>query len=346
MFSQLAKLFAGSAPQAASKRILPSANFYDSIARANAEWLHHCLHKPVVCRGQKIHLLGISPVNVPTTTTLRTSLAPKLQQQGHPFGWICVDEAEKDATWLNRYATVMKRCPVSGEVNIGDEAHEDVEQLLEGVRTWSERIRHELLDEGTPEEWVEALVTTGLRPGWDVIEAVELAQEQNVPVEFIGMGSAEERQRIEMHLAQNTPSDGAASSVGSGRLEDGLRGLFESVGVSPVDLREIRSSGLSPFIESHLQNLVLGPNELARYNDLLAHHLTTITTVPTSRGSRERYRMAEARKLVRCERLVERLEDVCEEFQDGRAQGRDEVVLAVIDRNSVKGVTEMIKQLE
>ncbi|KAJ3184172.1 hypothetical protein HDU87_005018 [Geranomyces variabilis] len=347
------RLFARSADVAAAgaaQRILPSPSFYKAVARGNEVWAEHCIKKPVFCRGQKIHLLGVSPVNLPTGTHVSSTI-PKLHE---PLGWLCVDEAEEDAEWLNRYAQVLRQCPV-GEPTANDGS--DVEVFLAGVRTWSERVRHQLLDEGTPEIWVEALASTGLRPAWDTIEAIELSLAQRVPVEFIKMGPAEENQRLEMRLAQTKakaetmqaenyaepPSPQPLPS--SSTLEDGLRSLFHFVGISSDDLRAIRTSDLPPFVETNLRNLVLGPAELARYGELVSAHLAAAASAPSaSRDAKERWRVAEARNFVRCERLVERLQDITEEFE--ATNGPDKAILAIIDRSSIHGVRKMIEELE
>ncbi|KAI8587501.1 hypothetical protein BDZ88DRAFT_425237 [Geranomyces variabilis] len=348
------RLFARSADVAAAsaaQRILPSPSFYKAVARGNERWAEQCVKKPVFCRGQKIHLLGVSPVNLPTGTHV-SSILPKLQE---PLGWLCVDEAEEDAEWLNRYAQVLRQCPV-GEPTANDGS--DVEVFLAGVRTWSERVRHRLLDEGTPETWVEALVSTGLRPAWDTIEAIELSLAQRVPVEFIKMGPAEENQRMEIRLAQTKEDAGKAPASiaqppspqtqplpGSSTLEDSLRTLFHSVGISSEDLRSIRTSDLPPFVETNLRNLVLGPTELAKYGELVSGYLATAASLPSaSRDAKDRWRVAEARNFVRCERLVERLQDITEEFE--ATNGPDKAILAIIDRNSIHGVRKMIEELE
>ncbi|KAJ3153388.1 hypothetical protein HDU86_005218 [Geranomyces michiganensis] len=347
--SFLARLFARSADAAttaAAQRIFPSDTFFRAVARGNESWADYCVKKPVFCRGQKIHLLGVSPINLPTGTHV-SSILPKLHE---PLGWLCVDEAEEDAQWLNRYAQILRECPV-GEPTASDGS--DVEPFLAGVRTWSERIRHRLLDEGVPESWVETLVSTGLRPGWETIEAVELSLAQEVPVEFIKMGPSEENQRVEMRLAQvktgaaeeGNPPTPPPPSGPSSNLENGLRLLFNSVGIPSDDLRSIRMSALPPFVETNLRNLVLGPTELAQYGDLVAKHLATAASLPSaSRDAQERWRVADARQFVRCERLVERLQDITEEFE--AMNGPDKAILAVIDRSSIHGVRKMIERLD
>ncbi|KAJ3017936.1 hypothetical protein HKX48_003262 [Thoreauomyces humboldtii] len=342
MFGKLAALF-GKGGQDAVRRILPSAGFRESIVKANNEWIEHCVRAPLFYRGTKVHLLGNSLVNLPPAADVRR-VVPQLND---PLGWLCVDFDEFDAEWLNRYSAILKQCPV-GEPADGS----GMEPYLASVRTWAERgIRGRMLDEGVAEEWVDALVFTGLRPGADVIDAVEYGQEEQLPVEFIGLGSAEEVQRIEVYLASRSleqpPEQGKdklpLSPPGATDLEADLHALFQSVGVSRGDIALIDSG--SPLVDSRLQNLVLGPSALREYDQRVTRHLgTTIGAGPTSRPSHERWRRSRARKHVRCEHIVERLQDVCEEFE--AHTGRDQCVLAVVDRNSIHGVREMMKALE
>ncbi|KAI8823366.1 uncharacterized protein EV422DRAFT_352322 [Fimicolochytrium jonesii] len=208
-------------------------------------------------------------------------------------------------------------------------------------------------DEGVPDEWIEALVCTGLRPGWDAVEAVEVGLEMGVPVEFVGMGVAEEVQRVQVYLAQRgveaAVEEEMGNVVGKSHIHAELRKLFEGVGVAAADIGKIDTG--SPLADSRLQNLVLDPANLARYNAIVSQHLKAGARNGGQTASRDRYLESEARNYVRCERIAESLQDVCEEFENGGLAdgavhpGEDRVVLAVIDRNCVDGVRKMVAAL-
>ncbi|KAJ3181564.1 hypothetical protein HDU85_003506 [Gaertneriomyces sp. JEL0708] len=330
----VSSLGAGGQAAQAPTRIFPSERFFLSAVNARDQWLSHCINQPLyhAPTNVRVHLLGSSLLNIPPAADIR-QVRPQLKGE---FSWLCIDQAHEDAAWLNQYAEILKKSPV------GEYAGNDMEEFLAGVRSWSERMRGDFINIGVPDEIIDALEVTGLFPFWDAVEAVDLGQDEGVPVEFIGLGSAEERQRIAIHMATNRILQlddaeivGDAPALPGTDMQDELKTLFRSVDVEPRDVKEIDTG--SPLADSRLQNLVLGPEMLARYNGIVTRHLLSLNP---KGPAKEKWLKADASRHVKCERIVEGLKDACEEVAaNGPVQ--DAFVLAVVDRNNVDGVRKL-----
>ncbi|KAI9090444.1 hypothetical protein DFS34DRAFT_369807 [Phlyctochytrium arcticum] len=330
-FQSLVKVFGlkGGSGASACHSIFPSANFLESVRRSNELWITHCLQKPLRDARNKtqIHLLGTSLLNVPPARHVRQVL-PHLKKD---IGWICVDEADEATGWLNSYAECIKQCPLGTEP--ASETFNDLETYLSGMRTWSTRIRGELVDDGVPEVWTDVLEATGLRPGWDTVEAVELGQERHIPVECIGIGAAEESQRVAIHMStmsqapHTTQSDSVIEPV-----DKALRELFRSIDVASEDVGRIDTG--SELADSRIQNLVLDPEQIAQYQRIVSRHIQHHASTYSAMDYRRR--LADVRKQIQCERIVERLRDVSEEL--GATGDGDAIILAVVDRNNIEAV--------
>ncbi|KNC98987.1 uncharacterized protein SPPG_05940 [Spizellomyces punctatus DAOM BR117] len=305
--------------------VFPSASYVSLVWKANEEWLAHCIKHPLLdgLTNTRVHILGTSLLNLPSRDVQRA-----ISNLKGNLGWICVDEAEESAMWLNRYAAILKQ----GHFQDLEERDGNVETSLQEVRTWVERKRGEFMDAGVPDEWIDALESTGLRPGWDTIEAVERGQQERLPVEFIGIGHAEETSRYFSSSAKMASMDpNITEEAPTVDLQSELRQLFHKVGVSLGDMKNINTG--SPLADSRLQSLVLDPKGLAAYHKIISKHLMGM------HGEAGRRRQeGEARKAIKCERIIERLKDVCEEVG---AQREGVNVLAVIDRNHVEGVRRL-----
>ncbi|KAJ3298415.1 hypothetical protein HK104_010745 [Borealophlyctis nickersoniae] len=350
MFRSLLTRVGLSSPQKeVSKSIFPSAAFLSQVYSSNQAWLSQCLSSPLTHRptNTNIHILGVSLLNAPLSADSphKSNTIEALHSLPHRPSKILLDQP-LDPVTLNNYSTHLA-------------SHTTTTQLddLDAWITWAESHRDELVEDiGVPEEWVDAFMATGLIPAWDVVSVVK-----EPGVEWIGMSAAEERVQVDTYLAEKAAYDlheaiAKAEGVEAGQevetsgeaqaptgtadphsLQKSLRRLFVRAGIQSEDLTRMRTG--SSLADTKLQNLPLGPDDLAGYHRIVASHLLGMGVVERgSAGKSEaarRWERSEAGRVVRHKHLADEISRVCEEMGE---TGEGQTVLAVMDRNHVDGV--------